>query len=114
MATVAEIKEGKREYLDQLAAEQGIDPAQYSKKEDLQAELLKSADDATDEGDDEGDDEDSKEQNTTTNTVNQVANDADRAADEAEKVTERKPVSSTGHAATFDKNGQPVFGKGRA
>ncbi len=46
MADTATIKAGKREDLDALAVEQGLDPATFTKVDDLRTELLKSADDA--------------------------------------------------------------------
>lgn len=116
MATVDEIKALKREQLDALAVEQGLDPAQFSKKEDLQAELIQSADDyeADDSEDDQDQDEDlDKEQNTTTSSANTLVNDADKAAAAAEKVTERKVARSSGHPSGFDAYGQPIFGKGK-
>ena len=120
MATVAEIKELKREDLDKLAVEQGLDPAQFSKKEDLQAELLKSADDADSLDNEDNSDEQNAEkaggadpQNTTTKSTDAVVSDVDRAANAAEQPTERKAEGSSNHPASFDKYGQPVFGKGK-
>lgn len=119
MATVAELKAAKREDLDKLAVEQGLDPAQYSKVDELRAELLKSAEDA--EGNDdagnteeqEGEKLGQSEQQTTTQSVERtVANDADKAAAAAEEPTvSREATTVLGHADSFDKDGQPVFYK---
>lgn len=116
MATTAEIKELKRAELDALAVEQGLDPATFSKAEDLRAELLKSADDADEQGN-EGDEGDatgdgSDAENTTTGSAENVPeNAADKAADAAEVPTVREAVGSSHHANKFDKYGNPVFGE---
>lgn len=116
MATVAELKAAKREDLDKLAVEQGLDPAQYSKVDDLRTELLKSADDASSE--DDGDESGSEkapgaddEQNTTTQSAAPKANDADVAAAAGEVPEVREATGSFGHAGGFDATGNPVFGK---
>lgn len=121
MATVAELKAAKREDLDKLAVEQGLDPAQYSKVDDLRAELLKSADDAEGADDGAGDGSNDQnaekaggadEENTTTASADQTVNDADAAAAAAEAPAERKPANGPlGHPAGFDSTGNPVFGK---
>lgn len=116
MATTQEIKDAKRAQLDELLVEQGLDPAEYSNIAAAQEALYPFATDVDDSGDDEGagdgagDDEGNDDDTTTTPAVN----DADVAADKAETPkVEKTDVLPSGHAAKFDKNGQPIFGKAK-
>lgn len=112
MATTAEIKAGKRADLDAIAVELGIDPQSYTNVKELKEALLPLATDAEkgdeDDTEDAGEDEGDKNAPEPTKPVN----DAEKAADKAEQPRETRanPVP-TNHAAKFDANGQPIFGR---
>lgn len=119
MATTQEIKAAKRAELDTLAVAEGLDPAEYSKVEDLRTALLPKASDASEQTPEDGDDNgegdgDGNGDQTQPVTAKAPVNEAEQAADKAEEAKVVKTdVAPQGHAAKFDKTGQPVFGKAK-
>lgn len=111
MATVAEIKAGRRADLDALLVENDLDPAEYKTVDDARKVLLPLASDANGEGEGAGEGEGEGEGSGEPETANLPQNDADVAANSANEAS----VASSDHTPAnfpngFDKTGQPIFG----
>lgn len=120
MATIQEIKDANREELDAMLVEQGLDPAaeEHSNVKKARNALFALASDAeeNDTEDVEGDTEVETDEETGVDHKPSV-----EAVNEGEKVAQTasipkkdtKAVAPVGHASSFDKFGQPIFGKAK-